>query len=269
MAARAAERLAAIRSESRSGLTIQSLGGFRVLRGGEPVPLGEWQSRKARDLLKILVARRGRPITREAMCEALWPDEDAGPLANRLSVALTTVRTVLDPDRALVQDHFVRADKTTIALETERLTVDLEAFHADADEGRRRLRRGDEAAALQFLAAAESAYLGPFLEGDPAEEWATAAREQAAAEYVWVARSLAALMARRGDIDGATRLQLRILDLDPYDEPAHLDLVALLARVGRHGDARRRYEAYAERMGEIGIEVAAFPAQDRQPTLVA
>ena len=213
MAARAAERLAAIRSESRSGLTIQSLGGFRVLRGGEPVPLGEWQSRKARDLLKILVARRGRPITREAMCEALWPDEDPGPLANRLSVALTTVRTVLDPDRALVQDHFVRADKTTIALETERLTVDLEAFHADADEGRRRLRRGD--------------------------------------------------------IDGATRLQLRILDLDPYDEPAHLDLVALLARVGRHGDARRRYEAHAERMGEIGIEAAAFPAQDRQPALVA
>ncbi len=269
MAAQAAARLATIRSARHAGPSIQSFGGFRVLRAGEPVALTEWQSKKARDLLKILVARRGRPISREAMCEALWPGEDPEPLANRLSVALTTLRTVLDPDRALAQDHFVRADKTTLALEIGRLAVDLEAFHADAAEGRSRLRRGDDAAARQFLATAEGTYLGPFLEEDPAEDWAAAPREQAAAEYVWVARSLAALVARNGDIDGAIRLQLRILESDPYDEPAHLDLAALLTRVGRHGEARRRYALYAERMAEIGVEAAAFPLPDRVPALVA
>ena len=44
-------------------LAIQALGGFRVLRHGEPVPAEEWKSKKARDLLKILAARRGNPVT--------------------------------------------------------------------------------------------------------------------------------------------------------------------------------------------------------------
>ncbi len=55
------------RKASRPALFIQTLGGFRVLRDGEPLPPAAWQSRKARDLVKILIARRGRPITREAL----------------------------------------------------------------------------------------------------------------------------------------------------------------------------------------------------------
>ena len=68
-----------------------------------------WQSRKARDLLKILAARRGRPLTRDAAAEALWPNEHPGPLPNRLSVALSTLRKVLDPERVAPADHFIAA----------------------------------------------------------------------------------------------------------------------------------------------------------------
>ena len=45
---------------STSSVVIATLGGFRVSRDGEPVDVGEWGSRKARDLVKLLVARRGR-----------------------------------------------------------------------------------------------------------------------------------------------------------------------------------------------------------------
>ena len=44
---------------------------------------------------KVLVARRGRPVPRTVLMEALWPDEDEERLSNRLSVALTTVRSIL------------------------------------------------------------------------------------------------------------------------------------------------------------------------------
>jgi len=48
--------------DRRSGreAAIVTLGRFAVLLAGEPVPLAAWQSRKARDLLKVLAARRGR-----------------------------------------------------------------------------------------------------------------------------------------------------------------------------------------------------------------
>ena len=63
-----------------------------------------------------------------------------------------------------------------------------------------------------------------------------------------------------GDADGATRFYLRILERDPFDEGAHLGLVAALVAAGRHGEARRRYGFYATKMEEISVEAAPFPA---------
>lgn len=47
---------------------------------------------------------------------------------------------------------------------------------------------------------------------------------------------------------------------DPFDEGAHLGLVAALVAAGRHGEARRRYGFYATKMEEISVEAAPFPA---------
>jgi len=247
-------------------VVVQSLGRFRVLLSGEPVPLGAWQSRKARDLLKILVARRGRPTPREALMEALWPGQSPGPLGNRLSVLLSTVRGVLDPGKQRDQDHFVGADKNAVWLDEANLSVDVEEFLRTADEALR-LHRDGGSHAVGRLAAAESVYAGDFLEEDAYEDWALAMREEARATYIAVARALADTAAARGDVDATTRYSLRVLERDPYDEPAHLGLVAALERAGRHGEARRRFHAYCARMDEIGVESAPFPAPQSRPEL--
>jgi LuxR family transcriptional regulator, maltose regulon positive regulatory protein len=56
------------------------------------------------------------------------------------------------------------------------------------------------------------------------------------------------------------RYLLRILERDAHDEQAHLDLMRTLSAAGRHGEARRRYHAYAAAMDEISVEPAPFPA---------
>ena len=83
-----------------AAVAVEALGRFRVLREGVAVPRSAWRSRKARDLLKMLVARHGRPVSRDALIEALWPEEDPARCANRLSVALSTLRGVLDASGA-------------------------------------------------------------------------------------------------------------------------------------------------------------------------
>jgi DNA-binding SARP family transcriptional activator len=88
-------------------------------------------------------------------------------------------------------------------------------------------------------------------------------REEAQATYISIARLLAEHTAARGDADGATRYYLRILERDPYDEGAHLGLVAALVAAGRHGEARRRYGFYATKMEEIAVEAAPFPTATR------
>jgi DNA-binding SARP family transcriptional activator len=243
------------------------LGGFGVLRDGEPVPLCAWQSRKARDLLKLLVARRGRPVPRECLLEALWPEEDPRRSSCRLSVALSTLRSVLDPEHRFAPDHYVVGARDAISLRMSAVELDLGAFVARAEEGLALVRAGRGQAGLASLEAAERAYGGDFLEEDLFEDWAAGPREEARAVYLTVARALVELAAGRGDHDGACRYSLRILERDPYDERAHLALVSARVSARAHGEARRAYRRYADRMAEIGVEPAPYPHP--RPTLAA
>ena len=243
-------------------IEVETLGRFRVLRNGEPIPASAWQSRKARDLLKILVARRGRPVPRDALMEALWPEEDPGRLSNRLSVALSTARAVLDPAKEHEADRFLVADRSAARIDLEHARVDLETFLGAAGEA---LARSD-GNSDELLRRAEALYTGDFLEEDAYEEWALMPREEARAVYLDVLHALtesARLAARPDDV---ARYARRLLERDPYDERAHLDLVAALEQAGRHGEARRSYGTYCARMEEIGVESAPFPVVEADPS---
>ena len=256
----ASELVESLDRAARPALEIGALGRFRVLRDGEPIPATAWQSKKARDLLKILVSRRGRPTTRETLFDLLWPDEDPEPLANRLSVALATVRSVLDPEKRFGADWFIGGDKQAVWLDLTHVELDIEGFLTAAGDALRLARGEDRVAIRAALEAAESRYGGDFLEEDPYEDWAVGLREEAQAAYISVTRLLADEAAAAGDADGATRFYLRILERDVYDEAAHLGLVGALLAAGRHGEARRRYGIYSDRMDEMGVEAAPFPS---------
>jgi DNA-binding SARP family transcriptional activator len=252
--------LSIIGTQPHSPVTILSLGGLRLLREGRPVPVIEWQSKKARDLLKILVARRGRMTPRELLMEFLWPEDEPAKLANRLSVALTTVRSILDPEKHVEPEHFVVADKTAVGLNLDALSIDVEDFLAASQQGMAHLRDGREREGLALLATAEETYTGDFFEEDPYEEWTLALREEARATYISVARTLAHAAALAEDHDSATRYYLRLLERDAFDEDAHLGLIRVLHLAGRHGEARRCYRTYVTRMTELDVGAAPFPS---------
>ena len=109
---------------------------------------------------------------------------------------------------------------------------------------------------------AETLYTGDFLEEDAYEEWALIAREEARAMYFEVLHALADAARRAQRPEDVARYARRLLERDPYDERAHLDLVAALEQAGGHGEARRAYGTYCARMEEIGVESASFPASD-------
>ena len=244
---------------SSARLVVQTLGGFAVLRDGAPLADADWQSRKARDLLKILVARRGRATPREYLMETLWPDDDPSRLSNRLSVAMSTLRAVLDPAKTVTADAFVAATRESIALSRD-VVVDIEIFVKEAEGGLALRSAGRADDARESLEHAESLYGGDFLDEDPYADWAVGLREEARALYISVARALAEDALLAGNADRATRSFLRILGRDAYDEHAHLGLVSALELAGRHGEARRAYGLYVSRMEEIGTTPATFPA---------
>ncbi len=228
-------------------LAIRTFGRFAVYRDGDEVPPTEWQSRKARDLLKLLVCRREAVAVRDVLLEALWPDEDPSKTRNRLSVALNVVRGVLDPEGRFDADRFVISDRDGLRLDLSRVDVDVEVFLGKAKRAFEAARAG-AADARALLEEAEAAYGGEFLEEDAFADWAAPLRERVRSAYVDLLRALT-----RTEQE-SDRFHLRLLAVDPFDEDVHLDLVRMLSSSGRHGEARRAHRRYVTRMAEIGVE---------------
>jgi ATP/maltotriose-dependent transcriptional regulator MalT/DNA-binding SARP family transcriptional activator len=232
---------------------VTTLGRFAVSRAGQTVPLRAWQSRKARDLLKILAARRGRPLTRDAAAEALWPGEAADQLPNRLSVALSTLRKILDPARSHPADHFIVADGQSLALAIDHVRLDIVDFLDAAGTGVTLASQGDWVAAEGQLRRAEALYAGDFLEEDLYEDWAVDCREAARSAAQEVSRLLARAAVRRGNEEDGARFLRRLLERDPYDADAWTALLGAELRLRRYGEARRQHAVYARRMAELGV----------------
>jgi DNA-binding SARP family transcriptional activator len=167
---------------------------------------------------------------------------------------------VVDPEHRFAPDYYVAADRSGVWLDLSHVAVDLERFFERAEAALALHGAGNGDAARSALAEAESMYAGEFLEEDRYEDWAIPVRDEAASLYGDVLRALADAVGGHA----ATRYLRRLLTLDPYDEDAHLRLVTGLAAQGRHGDARHAYRRYVERLGEIGVEPAPYPARQGQ-----
>jgi DNA-binding SARP family transcriptional activator len=228
---------------------IQTLGVFLVSRNGIPIPNNSWKSKKARDLLKIMVARR-RPIPREQLMELLWPSAAPVVASNRLSVLLARVRDVLQP-QPTGEEPLVTTDGA-LSLNPAQVRVDVEEFLAqataalDAD-------RADYPDATARLTAAAAAHTGDFLQDDPYQEWAGSMMEEVRAAYIALLRALTARLRQAGDTDAVVQCTLRLLDQDYYDEESHFTLIEVQLAAGHLGEARRHYHTYIRRMAEIGV----------------
>jgi DNA-binding SARP family transcriptional activator/ATP/maltotriose-dependent transcriptional regulator MalT len=251
----------AVLLQSAPSVSISALGVFQVTRDGVVVAKAEWQSKKARELLKILVSQR-RPVPRDRLQELLWPGVDPGKSGNRLSVLLSTLRDILQPGRD--EGGPLRSDGSTVWLDRSRVRVDVDEFLDRADVALGAHRSG-EPDAQDLLVAALAARGGDFLEDDPYDEWAAPLAEEIRARHAAVLRALVATFRAAEDVDSVIRYGLQLLEQDPYDEEVRLDLMAALLDAGRLGEARRHYELYARRMREIDVEPRPMPRPNRIP----
>jgi DNA-binding SARP family transcriptional activator/tetratricopeptide (TPR) repeat protein len=232
---------------------ISVLGTFEVTATDGSTP--RWTSRKARRLLKILVARRGAPVPREVLMDLLWPGEDPATLTNRLSVALSTVRRSLDPGRSLPAGHVVATESGAVRLVLRHVDVDAERFLAAAARAQEAHRTGTpEARAL--LRTARSLRGGEALPDEPYATWADPLRTETALAHAALLRCEADAALAAGDPLAASEAFRSLLEHDRYDEPAHRGLIASLRDLGAHGQAdaaQRRHEAA---MAELGIPLS-------------
>ncbi len=236
-------------------VAIRTFGTFAVSVAGAPVASSEWPSRKSRQLVQVLAARRGRAMSRSALAELLWPG--VRDTSGRLSVALSTARAVLDPGRRYEADRYLVSDRSHARLDPTTASIDVVEFERIARAALDAARTGS-ADAVPLLQAAASLHPAPFLADEGADDWADDAREELLRLAIDVKRSLADLLVKTGETEQAVGWLMAAIVDDPYDEPTHHRLIRMLAHARRHGEARRAQRTYAARMAELEVEPAPY-----------
>jgi DNA-binding SARP family transcriptional activator len=185
-------------------------------------------SKKTRALLGFL-AVTGTSHTREELCDLLWQGPDDPRAALRWS--LSKLRQVLGAS----------------AIEADRERVSLGDAVTDLGAVRTALADGVARAPVERLLFARERFRGELLEGLVLpdcyrfHEWSAAERERARALRVAV---LVELTERsRAEPEQALRWARERAAIDPLAESAHVEVIGLLAALGRKRDALAQYDS--------------------------
>ena len=192
---------------------LRCLGGLHLRLRGRDVDLSTVKPR-ARSLLRLLAMHEGRPVHREVLMEALWPECDPVAGARNLQVLISSLRQALEPGRGRGDDTLVRRDGDAYLLALpEGAETDLTAFRDALAKGRASTH--PEIAAVAFGSALD-VYAELFPEEGPVE-WVLERREQLLDGAIEAATSLAEALLALDDPAGAVRACRRGLAFDRDD----------------------------------------------------
>ena len=217
--------------EPMSSICLSLLGGFEATLGsGIALHL---PTRKAQALLAYLALRPGQAHPRDKLAALLWGDVPDSQARASLRQTLSLLGKALDdaPTPCLV------IEGRAVAVASGAIDVDVARFEATVAEG-----------TAEALERAAQLYRGDLLDGlvlDEAafEAWLLTERERLREIAIdALAKLLAHHQAPRGSAERAIQAAVRLLALDPCQEPVHRALMRLYARQGRHAAALRQYQ---------------------------
>lgn len=234
-------------------MIVRCFGGLSISIDGGRVDLGPLKPR-ARTLLRLLAMNAARPVHRETLQEALWPDMDADCAARNLHVAVHALRRVLEPSagrgasRILVRD----GDAYRLVL-PEDGELDLARFERTLREGERARAEGDAARAAARLREALDLYTGDLLPEDGPADWVVERRERYRWQAVRAAQHLAELQLALGELAAAADVAEAGLRLERYHDPLWRTLIEAHERSGAPGAAARARRDYQRTLAELGL----------------
>lgn len=239
-------------------LTLALLGPIHIALDGQPVT--GFAYNKARALLAYLAVEAHHPHQRDAIVGLLWPDSPEAAARTSLRQVLTNLRDAVGADFLITtRDTLQFNPASNFDLDVTRFTASLDA---SATHKHRHLTRCPTCAAR--LTHAVDLYRGDFLSQLSAvdsaafEEWLVVKREMLHQRAAAALANLADYHEHWGDIPHARELLMRLIELEPWDEAAYVNLMRLSALEGKRSAALTYYETCRRMLAEqFRVEPAA------------
>jgi DNA-binding SARP family transcriptional activator len=202
---------------------IYTLGQFEVQVNGVDLEFPRKLPRKTLLLLKAIVAFGGRDVPEQALCDALWGDEEGDAARNALSITVLRLRKLLGSNESVIHQG------GKISLNPEMCWVDAWAFEARLADTR---FVGQEVLDL---------YGGTFLPEDEGGAWSVARRERLRGKFIDALSRYGMTLESQGDLPGAVQCYMRGIDADPIVESFHQGLMRCYERLGKRTEALSVY----------------------------
>lgn len=242
-------------------LSIRLLGPLQVALDDALVT--DFATDKARAMLAYLAVEADRPHRRDALAGLLWPEQSQDKARQNLRQTLARLRRAIGDDQKDAAP-FLLVSRETIQLNPDSdHWSDVAAFTSlvEACKNHRHRKKERCLPCLRRMEQMVTLYRGDFLDqffledSEAFEEWGLLTREWLRREAVQALSYLAHYREHLGDYALAREHAWKQVDLDPWREESHRQLMRLLALDGQRSAALAQYETCSQALAEeLGVD---------------
>jgi predicted ATPase/DNA-binding SARP family transcriptional activator len=229
---------------------------FQAALDGELIT--HFESNKVRAPLAYLATASQRPHPRDVLAGLLWPERRNPTALRNLRQALHNLRRAIHDQGASPPFLLVTRDTVQFNVHSD-CWVDVAEFQRYVADSESKVRR------IHEMQSAVNLCRGPFLEGlsvrrsVPFEEWVLFKRETYDRRTSSVLQDLADIYRQQGEFPRAADMVRQRLELEPWNESIHRQLMHLLARSGQRSAALAQYNVCRRLLAE---ELGVSPSQE-------
>jgi len=238
-------------------LSLFFLGPYTVKLGDQPV--SGFASDKVRALLAYLAAEPDQPHRRSALAGLFWSEYSERAARASLRNALANLRQAIADHQA--QPSFIITDRETVQFQSASdHWLDMRAFERYLNPENPPSDNLTVQPEIENLKSAVDLYQGDFLQGfslpdSPAfDEWTLLRSENLRRKVLNACSRLAQTFEQREDFEQAFIYAYKLVDIEPWHEETHRQLMRLLAVSGKRAAALAQYEACCQYLqNELGV----------------
>ncbi|WP_198169431.1 ATP-binding protein [Herbidospora daliensis] len=239
--------------DGRGPLRLRILGPLRLWRDGAELDAGP---RQQAQLLALLLARAGRPITTRELIDLLWGDDAPASALNIIQKYVGALRRLLEPALpARAAGGYLHRRGDAYVFEAGPGALDLVDFRRHLVAARTDLAARSPDTALDHYVTALGLWHGHAGDGlslEPAAAPVLTALDDEFHAACVAAAELAVAAHRPERVLRALRLAATMA---PFHEPVHAALVTALGAAGRQAEALSAFQAIRDRLAEeLGID---------------
>ena len=239
-------------ADKKTSLQVQAFGEPTVIIDG--MPITRWRMARSVELYFFLLDY-GRPIHKERIIAALWPDAD-DRIDQTLRSTIYYLRKSIGESCVVYRAGAYALDHTT--LYGENIDYDIAAFLELHTKAKEALMAGDDAAAKVLLHRMIELYRGDYVQSFYSD-LCSMRRDELRSMHMDAHQELALIFWREEQFDESMHHWQNLLAVDNCLEDAHYGLMSCYIRQGKRGLALRQYQRCVDILQEE-LSVSPGPA---------